>query len=149
MCLGCHSDAAVSRGNPRPFLRRIAAAGFTHVHWCHHWDSDFVYADAEVDAIGRWLRAYGLRLLDLDKRLWSDHWVNAKSGVLGAAGLTGSFEDGEGVFEARDSEDGKAVIYRGVWDRIVRGKSHRWYQAASRDDGRTWDYTWFMDWTRA
>jgi hypothetical protein len=91
----------------------------------------------------------GLRLLDLDKRLWSDHWVNAKSGVLGAAGLTGSFEDGEGVFEARDSEDGKAVIYRGVWDRIVRGKSHRWYQAASRDDGRTWDYTWFMDWTRA
>jgi hypothetical protein len=91
----------------------------------------------------------GLRLLDMDKRLWSDYWVNAKSGVLGAAGLTGSFEDGEGVFEAFDSEDGKPVIYRGVWDRIVRGKSHRWYQAASRDDGKTWDYTWFMDWTRA
>ena len=70
--------AAVSRGNPRPFLRRIAAAGFTHVHWCHHWDSDFVYADAEVDAIGRWLRAYGLRLLDLHastgpEKNWASH----------------------------------------------------------------------------
>ena len=91
----------------------------------------------------------GLRLLDLDTRIWSDFWVNAKSGALGGAGLTGGFVDGDGIFESRDTEDGKPVIYRGVWDRIVAGERHRWYQASSHDDGRTWDISWSMDWTRA
>lgn len=91
----------------------------------------------------------GLRLLDQESRVWSDFWVNAKSGVMGGVGLTGGFVDGEGIFETRDTENGKTVIYRGVWDRIVAGKSHRWYQAASRDDGKTWDMNWTMDWRRA
>lgn len=90
----------------------------------------------------------GLRLLDAESRIWSDYWVNAKSGALGAAGLTGGFVDGEGIFETRDAEDGKPVVYRGVWDKIVPGKSHRWYQAASRDDGKSWDISWTMDWRR-
>ncbi|MBK8324850.1 MAG: hypothetical protein IPL06_19765 [Betaproteobacteria bacterium] len=29
----------------------------------------------------------GLRLLDVEKRLWNDFWVNAKSGVLTTPGL--------------------------------------------------------------
>ena len=91
----------------------------------------------------------GLRLLDQETRVWSDFWVNAKSGAMGGAGLTGGFVDGEGIFESRDAENGKTTIYRGVWDRIVPGKSHRWYQAASRDDGKTWDTNWTMDWQRA
>ena len=91
----------------------------------------------------------GLRLLDAESRIWSDYWVNAKSGALGAAGLTGGFVDGEGIFETRDTEDGKPVIYRGVWDKIVSGHSHRWYQAASRDDGKSWDISWTMDWRKA
>lgn len=91
----------------------------------------------------------GLRLLELETRVWSDFWVNAKSGALGAAGLTGGFVDGVGIFESRDVVDGKSMVYRGVWDRIVFGKSHRWYQASSGDDGKTWDINWTMDWTRA
>jgi hypothetical protein len=91
----------------------------------------------------------GLRLLDLESRVWSDFWVNAKSGALGTAGLTGGFVDGDGIFESRDVVDGKPMIYRGVWDRIVFGKSHRWYQASSGDDGKTWDINWTMDWERA
>lgn len=91
----------------------------------------------------------GLRLLDLDSKTWSDYWVNAKSGALGSAGMTGGFVDGEGVFEAEETDGGQAVIARGVWDRIVPGKSHRWYQASSRDGGASWAYSWYMDWTRA
>ncbi|MDF7776794.1 hypothetical protein P1X14_16175 [Sphingomonas sp. AOB5] len=91
----------------------------------------------------------GLRLLDMDKRVWSDFWVNAKSGALGTAGLTGGFANGEGIFESEDTVDGKRMVYRGVWDRIVPGKSHRWYQAASSDQGKSWDVGWMMDWTRA
>lgn len=89
----------------------------------------------------------GLRLLDLEMGVWSDFWVNAKSGTLGAAGLTGGFVNGDGVFETVDEAD-KAKVYRGLWDRIVPGKSHRWTQAASRDGGRSWDVNWEMLWTR-
>ncbi|PKO20102.1 hypothetical protein CVU37_01135 [candidate division BRC1 bacterium HGW-BRC1-1] len=70
--------AAVSRGNPRPYLRRIAEAGFTHIHWCHQWDSDFCYDSSEINAISRWLKAYGLQLLDLHgsmgpEKNWASH----------------------------------------------------------------------------
>jgi len=89
----------------------------------------------------------GLRLLDVEQRVWSDYWVNAKSGVLGAAGLTGSFENGAGIFTAEDTVDGVRTIYAGIWDRITP-TSCRWRQSASKDGGRTWDTGWLMAWTR-
>lgn len=90
----------------------------------------------------------GLRLLDLEKKVWSDFWVNAKSGELTTPGQTGSFESGTGIFYSRDTEDGKPAIYAGIWDRIT-ANGCRWRQAASYDDGRTWAQNWIMDWTRA
>ncbi len=90
----------------------------------------------------------GLRLLDLKTRIWSDYWVNAKSGALGGAGLTGGFIDGEGIFDSRETVGGKETIYRGLWDRIIPGKSHRWQQMASSDGGKNWDISWTMDWAR-
>lgn len=90
----------------------------------------------------------GLRLLDVEKRLWSDFWVNAKSGVLTTPGTTGVFVDGAGTFIADDVDGDKPIKVRGVWDRITP-KSCRWHQALSYDDGKTWQGQWFMDWTRA
>lgn len=89
----------------------------------------------------------GLRLLDLETRVWSDYWVNAASGVLGAAGLTGSFENGEGLFYADDDEGGKPLKGAGIWDQVTP-TSCRWRQALSRDGGRTWEQTWIMHWRR-
>ena len=89
----------------------------------------------------------GLRLLDVGKKQWSDFWVNAKSGELTTPGQTGSFENGAGIFHARDTEDGKPAIYAGIWDRITP-TGCRWRQAASYDDGRTWAQSWIMDWAR-
>ncbi|TAG47411.1 MAG: hypothetical protein EAZ30_09440 [Betaproteobacteria bacterium] len=89
----------------------------------------------------------GLRLLDVEKRVWSDHWVNAKSGVVGAPGVTGSFEKGAGIFISTDEENGKPVRYRGLWDGITK-TSCRWSQSVSRDDGKTWGDIWLMQWTR-
>lgn len=90
----------------------------------------------------------GLRLLDLEKRVWSDYWVNAKSGVLGEAGLTGGFIDGAGVFLADDEDAGKPIKVRGLWDEIT-GRSHRWSQSVSRDGGLSWEDNWVMRWTKA
>ena len=89
----------------------------------------------------------GLRLLDVEKRLWSDFWVNAKSGVLSTPGMTGSFENGTGIFIAEDGDGDNKFTARGVWDRITK-TSCRWHQATSKDGGKTWEENWFMDWVR-
>ena len=65
MDLSITTDYAASTGSPAPYLERIGAAGFTHIHWCHQWDTDFIYSRWEIDQIAAWLGAAGLQLLDL------------------------------------------------------------------------------------
>jgi len=89
----------------------------------------------------------GLRMLDVEQRIWSDYWVNAKSGVVTTPGTTGGFINGEGVFISEFDDNGANVLVRGLWDRIT-GSSHRWLQAYSRDAGATWDDDWIMEWTK-
>lgn len=90
----------------------------------------------------------GLRLLDVEKKIWNDFWVNGKSGVLTTPGQTGGFENGVGTFGADDKDGDKPIKVKGVWDRITP-TSCRWWQAVSWDDGQTWEENWFMDWTKA
>lgn len=89
----------------------------------------------------------GLRALDMDRRIWSDHWVNSKSGVVFTPGQEGVFVNGVGAFTSEETLDGVRHIYRGVWDRITP-TSCRWFQSASSDGGDSWSDSWFMDWTR-
>jgi len=63
--LSITTDYLKDRGDPSPYLRRIAQAGFTHVHWCHQWNTDFLYNEWEICQIEKWLADYGLKLLDL------------------------------------------------------------------------------------
>lgn len=45
----------------RATLKRIAAAGFTHIHWCHEWDREYMYSAYEMRQIRDWMEEYGLR----------------------------------------------------------------------------------------
>jgi hypothetical protein len=90
----------------------------------------------------------GLRLLDIERKLWADHWVNSKSGVLTPPPSWGSFVDGVGIWDAEDTEGDTPTIVRGAWDQITP-RSCRWYQAVSRDNGKTWQERWVMNWQRA
>ncbi len=75
--LSLTTDYRQDSGSPEPYLRRTAEAGFSHVHWCHHWNDDFVYADAEVDQIGHWLDDFGLKLNDLHASAGAEKcWVS-------------------------------------------------------------------------
>ena len=65
MKLSITTDYAKDTGDPSPYLERIADAGFSHVHWCHQWNTDFWYSKWELDQIQKWLTEYGLKLLDL------------------------------------------------------------------------------------
>ncbi|MGL4344983.1 MAG: sugar phosphate isomerase/epimerase family protein [Cellulosilyticaceae bacterium] len=42
-------------------LKKIAEAGFTHIHWCHEWDGDYIYSTYEMLQIKEWMDKYGLR----------------------------------------------------------------------------------------
>lgn len=89
----------------------------------------------------------GVRLLDVKQKIWSDHWVNGKSGVLTTPGQTGVFIDGVGAFMSDWMEGDKKMLAKGVWDQITP-KSCRWYQAVSKDNGATWEENWIMQWER-
>lgn len=81
------TDYQSDSGCPEAPLRAIAAAGFTHIHWCHHWLSDFLYGRAEIRQIRHWLRELGLKLLDLhgsgglEKRWYSHREYERLAGV--------------------------------------------------------------------
>ena len=90
----------------------------------------------------------GLRLLDIERKLWADYWVNSRSGVLTPPPAWGSFVNGVGTWDSDDVDGDAPIIVRGVWDKITPS-SCRWYQAVSRDDGKTWEENWIMDWARA
>jgi len=63
--LSMTTDFARPDGCPRPYLERIAEAGFTHVHWCQQWCTDFLYFDNEIAQIKSWMGKLGLGLTDL------------------------------------------------------------------------------------
>ena len=87
MNLSITTDYAKDVGDPSPYLRRIADASFTHVHWCHQWNTDFIYAAPEIEQIRTWLADFGLRLLDLhgsvgpEKNWASPHEYERLAGV--------------------------------------------------------------------
>jgi len=89
----------------------------------------------------------GLRLLDRERRVWTDTFVNARSGVVGGPGIDGRLVDGVFTFEAAEGEGAQRVLFRSAWDRITR-TSCRWWQASSKDGGKTWVEDWVMAWTR-
>lgn len=89
----------------------------------------------------------GLRMLDVARSQWSDHWVNAKSGVVTTPGQTGSFEHGVGLFTSTYDDQGKTMHSMGLWDRIAAGQC-RWRQVYSADGGKTWSHDWVMHWRR-
>jgi hypothetical protein len=89
----------------------------------------------------------GLRLLDVEKKLWSDYWVPKATGQV-TTPYWGSFTNGVGTWDGDDLEDGKPIIVRGMWHEIA-ANSCRWTQTVSRDDGKTWNDIWQMKWTRA
>jgi sugar phosphate isomerase/epimerase len=83
MDLSIATDYACDHGDPSPYLRRIADAGFTHVHWCHCWCGDHLYSpDEDIAQIGNWLSEFGLRLLDLHGSIGETrNWASADEAV--------------------------------------------------------------------
>lgn len=65
MKLSINTDYVKNMGDPSQYLKRIAEMGFSHVHWTHHWGTDFLYSKWEIEKIQKWLANCELQLLDL------------------------------------------------------------------------------------
>ena len=87
-----------------------------------------------------------LRSFDLATGLWSIWWISSLEGRLRPP-VTGSFENGVGVFEGDDLDGDQPVRARYVWSDITP-RSARWTQSFSLDGGATWEANWIMDFTR-
>ena len=87
-----------------------------------------------------------LRLFNPQTRLWSIYWANSTVVVLDVPQV-GSFENGIGKFYARDRFEGKDIVVQYRWD-ASKASSPVWSQAFSPDDGRTWEWNWYMTFQR-
>ena len=71
MDIAIATDYFSSGGDPENALRYIAeareeaGAGFTHLHWCHQWNTDHFYTTDEIVYIKSLLKKYDLKLLDI------------------------------------------------------------------------------------
>jgi len=125
---------------------------------CREWDN-FEGEASVVEILGgiasieelripaRNFSGMGLRLLDVERRLWADYWVNSKNGLLSPPPSWGSFSNDVGTWESEDMDGKQAILVRGVWDQIT-SNSCRWYQTISRDQGQSWQENWVMQWQR-
>jgi hypothetical protein len=83
-----------------------------------------------------------VRVFNPQTKLWSLYWVNSITGVLSPP-LVGSFEKGVGHFFAKMIREGRDIIAVFRWD--ARDKENpKWSQAFSPDNGKTWEWNWYM-----
>jgi hypothetical protein len=83
-----------------------------------------------------------LRLFNPQTKLWSIYWADTNKGVLDPP-VIGSFEDNVGYFWGNDQYESKNILVVFRWD--ARDAEHPvWSQAFSADNGITWEWNWYM-----
>lgn len=83
-----------------------------------------------------------LRLFNPQTRLWSIYWADSNVAVLDKP-VAGSFEKGIGRFYSTDIFNGKDILVAFVWD-ATNPDEPVWSQAFSDDNGKTWEWNWYM-----
>ncbi len=83
-----------------------------------------------------------VRLFNPKTKLWSIYWADSNEGKLDPPVL-GSFEGNVGHFITKDIFEGKKILVIFRWD--ARDKENPiWSQAFSDDNGKTWEWNWYM-----
>jgi hypothetical protein len=87
-----------------------------------------------------------LRLFNPKTRLWSIYWADSNAGVLDPP-VAGSFENNIGYFYTKDIFKGRSIIVKFKWDK-TDPNNPVWSQAFSEDHGKTWEWNWYMYFSR-
>ena len=87
-----------------------------------------------------------VRFFSPETKLWSIHWADTNTLALDKP-TVGSFGKDFGFFFSKDKIDGQTVVIVYRWD--IRDKSKPvWSQAFSADNGASWEWNWFMYFTK-
>jgi hypothetical protein len=95
-----------------------------------------------TDVNGQPFEGMTLRLFNPKTRLWSIYWADTSSGVLDSP-VVGSFENRVGFFFTKDMFQGKEIVMAFCWD-ATDPDNPVWSQAFSPDNGKTWEWNWYM-----
>jgi hypothetical protein len=87
-----------------------------------------------------------LRLFNPKTKLWSIYWADSNEGKLDPPVL-GSFENNVGHFVTKDTFNGKNILVIFRWDATDKDNPI-WSQAFSDDNGKTWEWNWYMFMTK-
>ncbi|HUR97362.1 MAG TPA: hypothetical protein VMZ26_04760, partial [Pyrinomonadaceae bacterium] len=88
-----------------------------------------------------------VRLFDPATRLWRIYWADNASGSMGDP-VIGSFDNRVGTFFGKEKFKDKEVIVQFKWDATDPDKPV-WSQAFSADNGKTWEWNWYMYFSRS
>jgi hypothetical protein len=91
-------------------------------------------------------RAIALRSYDAETGLWAIWWLDQRAPHGLDVPVVGRFDNGVGIFDADDTQEGRPVRLRFRWDVAGQG-GPRWSQALSEDEGQTWEVNWEMQFT--
>ena len=83
-----------------------------------------------------------VRLFNPKTKLWSIYWADSNEGILQPA-VVGSFENNIAHFFTKDTLKDKKILVVFRWD-ITDKKHPIWSQAFSADNGETWEWNWYM-----
>ena len=123
----------------------------------HEWQ-DFISCDEGMPLAGGignidilrtsyWKDFVGItvRTYDPQTGLWRLYWVdNRLSHGEIQPPVVGIFNGNVGVFEGKDTFNGKPILVRFTWTKEPKGSAvvANWEQAFSTDDGKTWETNW-------
>ena len=88
-----------------------------------------------------------LRLFNPQTKLWSIYWADSAVVTLDKP-VVGSFDAGIGRFFTRDVWEKTPIIMQFEWDK-TDPEAPVWSQAFSADEGKTWEWNWYMHLSRA
>ena len=62
----------------RFLMKQISDAGFTHIHWCHEWEGDYIYSSFEMLQIKEWMEEFNLKIKALHASKGTPRNVNIR-----------------------------------------------------------------------
>jgi len=92
-------------------------------------------------------RAVALRSYNANSRTWSIWWLDGRFPDALDVPVIGSFTEGVGVFYADDVFNGVSIKVRFRWISL-EPNNPKWEQAFSKDNGKTWETNWTMDFSK-
>lgn len=88
-----------------------------------------------------------LRLFNPNTKIWSIYWADTNKGELDPP-VKGSFDNKIAHFFTKDVFEGKPIVVAFRWD-VRDNENPIWSQAFSEDNGRTWEWNWYMFMSKA